>query len=66
MLFITTLILLTMFYLSEFTLAGAIDGSSLNDNGAVISASFTNISGSYSIPELGFNIKLPAVGVGSI
>ncbi len=59
MLFITTLILLTMFFLSEFTLAGAIDDSSLNDNGAVISASFTNISGSYSIPELGFNIKLP-------
>ena len=61
MLLITTLILLTMFFLSEFTLAWAIDESSLNDNGALFSASFTNISGSYSIPELGFKIKLPSV-----
>ena len=64
MLFITTLILLTMFFLSGFTLAGAIDDSSLIDDGALFSPSFTNISGSYSIPELGFNIKLPAAWSG--
>ena len=64
MLFITTLILLTMFFLGGFTLAGAIDDSSLNDDGALFSPSFTNISGSYSIPELGFNIKLPAAWSG--
>ena len=64
MLLITTLILLTMFFLSELTLAGAIDESSLNDNGALFSASFTNISGSYSIPELGFKIKLPSAWSG--
>jgi hypothetical protein len=62
MLFITTLILLTMFFVSEFTLAGAIDDLGLN--GTPFSASFTNISGTYSIPELGFNIKLPAAWSG--
>ena len=67
MLFITTLTLLTMFILSEFTLAGASDVESsssldvsLDGNGALFSTSFANVSGSYSIPELGFNIRLPA------
>jgi hypothetical protein len=63
MLFITSLTLLTMFILSEFTLAGASDvesSSSLDGNGTLFSTSFANVSGSYSIPELGFNISLPA------
>ena len=67
MLFITSLTLLTMFILSEFTLAGASDVESsssldvsLDGNGALFSTSFANVSGSYSIPELGFNISLPA------
>jgi hypothetical protein len=67
MLFITSLTLLTMFILGEFTLAGASDVESsssldvsLDGNGVLFSTSFANVSGSYSIPELGFNISLPA------
>ena len=67
MLFKTTITLLTMFFLSEFNLAGGSDDvsySSLDGNGALFSTSFANISGSFSIPELGFNIRLPATWSG--
>ena len=63
MLFVTSLTLFSMFILGQFTLAGASDvesSSSLDGNGALFSTSFANVSGSYSIPELGFNIILPA------
>ncbi len=67
MLFKTTITLLTMFFLSELNLAGGSDDvsySSLDGNGALFSTSFANISGSFSIPELGFNIRLPATWSG--
>jgi hypothetical protein len=67
MLFVTSLTLLTMFILSQFTLAGTSDVESYSNldvspdgNGTLFSTSFANVSGSYSIPELGFNIRLPA------
>ena len=62
MLFVTSLTLLTILILSGFTLAGAsdVESSSLDGDGALYSTSFANVSGSYSIPELGFNIRLPA------
>jgi hypothetical protein len=57
MLFMLTLSLLTMFFLNEFAIAGAFDNESIS--GVDGNASFVNISGSYSIPELGFTIKFP-------
>jgi hypothetical protein len=62
-----TITLLTMFFLSQFNLAGASDDvsySSLDDNGALFSIPFANISGSFGIPELGFSIRLPATWSG--
>lgn len=67
MLSMATLTLLTMLSIGGFTLAEAIakeSYSGLDGNGAVFSISFTNISGSYSIPELGFNMTLPAGWIG--
>ena len=65
MLFKTTITLLTMFFLSELNLAGGSDG--LYRVLMVMVPFFLlrlKLFGSFGIPQLGFNIRLPATWSG--